>query len=183
MLDVGSFRKQIRIGVSVSLVLFCGVPTGAHAAPYARHSITTDAPGLLAIGQRLETKGDQQRAAILYNSLLRDPDPFIRNEARFRLAKLAIGRKAWDEAAVLLRRLLDERPDASAVRVVLAQVLIEVGDEPSARRELRAAQAGGLPRDVARMVDRFSEALRVRKPFGASFEIALAPDTNIKHSQ
>jgi len=49
-------------------------------------------------------------------------------------------------------------------------------------RELRAAQASGLPPAVARLVDRYSEALRASRPFGASFEIALAPDSNINRA-
>ncbi|MEP7315962.1 MAG: tetratricopeptide repeat protein [Sphingomicrobium sp.] len=161
------------------LAIVCGCPAVLEAAPQGMRSITTDAGGLLAYGHRLEEAGKKGQAARLYETLTRDPDANIRSEARFRLAKFAIERKAWSEAALLLRRLVDERPDASAARLVLAQVLVEIGDEASARRELRAAQAGNLPREVARQVDRFSEALRVRKPFGASLELALAPDSNI----
>ena len=46
----------------------------------------------------------------------------------------------------------------------------------------RAIHAGGLPASAARLIDRYSEALRARRPFGASFEIALAPDSNINRA-
>ena len=36
--------------------------------------------------------------------------------------------------------------------------------------------------EVARLVDRYSEALRAVRPQGASFEIAIAPDSNINQS-
>ncbi len=44
---------------------------------------------------------------------------------------------------------------------------------------MRQAQAGGLPPEVARFVDRYSAALRDQKPLGASIDIAPAPDSNI----
>jgi hypothetical protein len=61
-------------------------------------------------------------------------------------------------------------------------VLDRIGDVDGALRQVRAAQAGGLPPAVARLVDRYSDALRARRPFGASFEFALAPDSNINRA-
>ena len=86
------------------------------------------------------------------------------------------------QAATLLRALLDEQPGAQRVRLELARVLDLMGDEAGARRALREAQAGGLPADVARLVDRYSAALRAQKPLGASIDIALAPDSNINRA-
>ena len=57
-----------------------------------------------------------------------------------------------------------------------------LGDPDAALRELRAVQASGLPPAVARLVDRYSQALRASRPIGASFEIALAPDSNINRA-
>ena len=142
-------------------------------------SINVDAGGLLAMGQKLEQAGDFEKAIVAYRSLQQDPNADVRAEARFRLAKLAMKRESWSEAALFLRRVLDDRPDAGPARIALAQALAQLGDEGSALREIRAAQAAGLPAEVARMVDRFGDALRIRKPFGASIEMALAPDSNI----
>ena len=153
-------------------------PAAAVAAQASR-TIVTDARSLLELGRRFESAGQTDRATRVYEALTVDADIDIRAEARFRLARMAIGRKDWTRAALLLRRILDDRPDAAPARLSLAQVLAEIGDENAALRELRAVQAGGLPIEVARMVHRFSEALRARKPFGAGLEIALAPDTNI----
>jgi hypothetical protein len=85
-------------------------------------------------------------------------------------------------AAVLLRQILDEMPEAQPVRLELAKVLARMGDESGARRTLRELQAGRLPAEVARFVDQYSAALRARKPFGATFEVALAPDSNINRA-
>jgi hypothetical protein len=58
-------------------------------------------------------------------------------------------------------------------------VLARLGDEIGARRQLRLAQAAGLPPEVADQVSQFSRALRSPKRLGGSFELTLAPDTNI----
>jgi hypothetical protein len=64
----------------------------------------------------------------------------------------------------------------------LAQLLDQLGDKDAAWRQLRAAQAAGLPPDVAKIVDRYSEALREARPQGLSLEVALAPDSNISRA-
>ena len=117
-----------------------------------------------------------------YRALLVDPDLEIRTEARFRLGTIyaATGRLA--RAAAEFRQILDEKPRASRVRLELARVLDLLGDEAGARRALRAAYAAGLPPEVVQIVDRYSAALRARKPFGASIEITIAPDSNINRA-
>jgi len=57
-----------------------------------------------------------------------------------------------------------------------------MGDKDGAWRQVRAAQAAGLPPAVARIVDRYSEALRGARPYGASVELAVAPDSNISRA-
>jgi outer membrane protein len=137
---------------------------------------------IFAIAADLESAGRADEARTLYQALAKDPDPEIRAEARFRHALLLdrLGKKR--EAAVQLRALLDEKPDAARVRIELARLLTEIGDESAARRELRQAQAAGLPPQVAQAVDQFANALRSRKPIGASLELALVPDSNINRA-
>lgn len=50
----------------------------------------------------------------------------------------------------------------------------------AAWREMRAVQASALPPAVARLVDRYSEALRASRPLGASFGIRIAPGAKSK---
>lgn len=137
---------------------------------------------VFALADAARDRGDVSNAETAYRALAGDPDPQIRAEARFRLAMMfgSLGRHA--EAAILFRRILDEQPGTQRVRLELARVLEALGDEAGARRALREAQAGGLPPDVARLVDRYSAALRSRKPLGASLELAIAPDSNINRS-
>ena len=128
------------------------------------------------------SKGDLTTAAAIYAALEHNPDADIRAEARFRHAKQLLGEKRTRDAAVLLRRLIDEKPGASVARLELAHALQLLGDPDGALRELRAVQSRGLPPAVARLIDRYSQALRASRPAGGSFEIALAPDSNINRA-
>lgn len=151
-------------------------------APQASQSVTLSPGQMFAAAEAAQRRGDIATAETLYRALTADRSLELRNEARFRLAKLLVGQRRYKEAGLLLRQLLDEQPDAQPARVELAQVLALLGDDAAARRELRAARAGGLPPDVASMVDRFSAALRSRKPVGGSLQIGIASDTNINRA-
>ena len=137
---------------------------------------------VFALADDARDRGNVTVAEAAYRALAGDPDIHIRAEARFRLGMMyeSLGRDA--DAAMLFRGILDEQPGAQRVRLEFARVLEALGDEAGARRALREAQAGGLPPDVARLVDRYSAALRSRKPLGASLELAIAPDSNINRS-
>jgi hypothetical protein len=137
---------------------------------------------LLQIADAAAARGDQATAERAYEALIGDPSQEIRMEARFRLAMLEGKRGRLTQAATLLRQILDHRPDASRVRLELAALLDRMGDKEGAWRQVRAIHAGGLPPAVARIVDRYSEALRAQRPSGASLEIALAPDSNINRA-
>jgi len=122
-------------------------------------------------------------AEAAYRALSSNPDPELRTEARFRLGlMLADRQQKYREAAVEFRRILDEKPGAARVRLELARMDAMLGNLGAARREMRAAQAAGLPPEVERMVRFYAAALQARKPVGGSIEIALAPDSNINRA-
>lgn len=137
---------------------------------------------MFELAQRAANSGDLELEERVLKALSTHPENEIRSEARFRLSANMQKRGRLSEGAVLLRAILDEEPDAQRVRLELARVFELMGDEAGARKALREVQAGGLPPDVARLVDRYSAALRSRKPLGASFEISLAPDSNINRA-
>lgn len=152
-----------------------GVAT-AQTVPPTAHVGAIDVFDLAA---RAADDGRDADALKLYDALSHDPDADIRSEALFRKGQLLAARKRWREAALAYRRLLDGKPDAARVRLELAMVLARLGDEIGARRQLRLAQAAGLPPDVAEQVSQFSRALRSPKRIGGAFEVTLAPDTNV----
>lgn len=147
-----------------------------------RQISTLSADALLDFANQALEAGNAQLAERVYRALFDDPSVAIRSEARFRLAMMFAGRDRLSEAALLLRHILDEQPHAQRVRLELARLLDRMGDDRGARKMLREAQAGRLPEEVARFVDRYSAALRQRKPIGASIDIALAPDSNINRA-
>lgn len=118
----------------------------------------------------------------ILEALTRDKNPDYRREARFRLGEILEAEKRFTEAAILFRAILDEQPQAQRVRLELAKVLALSGRENEARRQLRAAQAGGLPPDVARVVNQFQAALRSFRPISGSLELGIAPSSNINRA-
>jgi hypothetical protein len=138
---------------------------------------------LFTFGDSARDNGDVRTAEKAYRALATNPDPDIRTESRFRLAMMLAEReKRYREAAVLLRQILDEKPGAGRVRIELARLQAIMGHMGAAERELRAAAATDLPADVAQLVRFYASVLSAQKPAGASFEVALAPDTNVNRA-
>jgi outer membrane protein len=137
---------------------------------------------LFALADRARAAGHADQTLVLYDALARDANEDIRAEARFRKGLLLADERRLAEAAATFRALLDEKPGAARVRLELARVLAQLGDESGARRAVRQAQAAGLPDDVAVLVDQFARALRSAQPFGGSIQVALAPDTNVNRA-
>jgi outer membrane protein len=153
------------------------------ASPVAGQQVEVVAPvQLFRMAEQALSDGRSGDAETIYRALSRDPDSEIRSEARFRLGMILAQAGRLQEAALTLRTLLDEKPDAARVRIELARILALIGDEAAARRELRQAQAAGLPPEVALVVDQFAHALRARQPLGGSISFAVVPDSNINRA-
>jgi tetratricopeptide (TPR) repeat protein len=153
----------------------------AEAAPPTRKVFAT-AGQMLTLAEAMIRHGKSREAETVLELLSHDPDSNIRNEARFRKAALLEASGDNRAAAVVLRRILDENPDAAPVRLKLATTLQKLGDEDSALRELRALRTSDLPPNVARFVDRLSASLQATKPFGFQVEVSLAPDSNVNRA-
>lgn len=153
----------------------------AQEAPAAK--VTMNSTELFAFADRARDAGDYATAETAYRALASNPDVELRTEARFRLALMLADKQGkLREAAVLLREILDEKPKAARVRIELARLQAQLGNRSAAERELRAAEAIGLPPEVERAVRFYAAALDARRPFGASFELTLAPDSNINRA-
>ena len=78
---------------------------------------------LFAFADAARDAGDFTTAETAYRALAGDPDIELRSEARFRLALMLADRMGRvRDAAVELRRILDDRPDAARVRLELARM-------------------------------------------------------------
>lgn len=160
-------------------------PAGETAPQSADEPARADlsAMQVFALAGHARERGDFHAAETAYRALTQDPDLEIRTEARFRLGlMLADDLKRYSQAALEFRRILDDKPGAARVRLELARMQAMLGNMGAARRELRAAQAAGLPPAVEQLVRFYSRALNAGKPLGGSLEVALAPDTNINRA-
>ena len=176
------------IAALLPVALAAGVDAGSQRAPPEAERVAADrviamsAADLFALAERARKARDLQTAEAAYRALAGDPDRDVRAEALFRHAMMLAQAERLSAAALLLRSLLDERPEASAARLEFASLLDRLGDKEAAYRQVRAVQASGLPPAVARLVDRYSDALRSARPLGGGLEIAIAPDSNINRS-
>lgn len=128
-------------------------------------------------------RGDVALAEQLYRALAANEVGDLRREALFRLALMLADRQGrYRDAAVLLREILDEAPDSARVRVELARMQAQLGNLRAAERELRAAQAIGLPNEVEQLVRFYAQALTAQRPLGGSIQLAIAPDSNINRA-
>lgn len=138
---------------------------------------------LFAFADGARDRGDYAAAAAAYRALATNPDIEMRSEARFRLALMLAGQQhKLREAAIELRKILDEKPRAARVRVELARIDALLGHVNAAGRELRAAQAAGLPPEVEQAVRFYAQALDAKRSLGGSLEVAFAPDSNINRA-
>jgi hypothetical protein len=159
----------------------CPAAASTLAQPQTRTAKATAAQ-MLALAEQLQKSGHEPQAERILALLAHDPNSDIRNEARFRQSAVLMRKGQAREAAVLLRQIVDERPDAVPARLQLATLLQEMGDQGAALRELRALRSADLPIQVARFVDRLSASLQSSKPLGFQVEFALAPDSNINRA-
>lgn len=155
---------------------------GAPAAGAARCPVALAPEQMFEWARQLADSGRDAAAIELLRLLTEDRNPDFRAEARVRIARLLARRGDRTGALIWYRRLLDEKPDAAAARIEFAALLAETGDLAAARRALRQLDPGALPPEVALAVDRYVQALRSRKPWGGSFELALAPDSNVNRA-
>jgi len=170
---------------AVAILLFCSagmLACQARQAAASERRVVATAAQLLAFSEKLAAAGSVEDAKTILSALTHDPDKNIRNEARFRLARLMEAEGKNTSAALMLRAVVDDVPTAVPVRLELAQLLDRMGDKDGAWRQIRSVRANGLPPAVVRLIDRYSEALRAARPSGISLEVTLAPDSNINRA-
>jgi tetratricopeptide (TPR) repeat protein len=164
------------------MTLALAAPAAGQAAPATTRLKDVSPVDMFLLAERARAADRIDDAIAFYDVLAHDPNGDVRAEARFRKGMMLADLRRYREAALAFRSLLDEQPTAARARLELARMLAALGDERAARRELRQAQATGLPGSVAATVGQFDQILRSRKAFGGSFEVALAPDSNINRA-
>ncbi len=163
---------------------FIAIATTLLATPLGAQAVFEDlsAAQVFELADSRRQAGAVADAIAIYDALAQDADADIRAEAAYRKGLMLADLERFADAAMAFRAVLNEKPDAVAARLELARMLAALGLENEARRELRQAQAAGIPPDAAPMVEQFAAALRSPKRFGGSVEWSLAPDSNINRA-
>ncbi|HYC95455.1 MAG TPA: hypothetical protein VEB39_07130, partial [Sphingomicrobium sp.] len=125
------FRRNILM--IAGLAIWSAQSVAAASQPGPR-SVKATAADLFALAEGFVRGGMPERAEPILDLLARDPNPQVRNEARFRRSLLLEAKGSDRAAAVLLRQILDEQPDTATVRIKLATLLQKLGDEGAALR-------------------------------------------------
>ncbi|MBU6208218.1 MAG: tetratricopeptide repeat protein, partial [Alphaproteobacteria bacterium] len=175
-------RRALGIGL-----LLGGTPAMAQTVPTGpvpvRHGITLTPEQLFDVAGQLASAGRWREAIHFLEPLTTNPNADYRAEARVRIARyyLALGKPA--QAVAWYEKLLEEKPNAAAVRIELAQALAQMGNISGASHQMqRAAAAKGLPDAVSRAIGQVGAALQDDAPVRFSISLGIAPDTNINHA-
>lgn len=158
----------------VGALLFC---TASVASAQAQSQLS--AGQVFDLAQRLAAEGKSDQSFELLKVVTQDANADYRAEARVRIARLLLERGDKRGALHWYRELLDEMPNAAAVRIEVALLLASLGEERAAAAELRRAEAIGLPQEVSRTIHNASAIFWNKRPFGVDLSVGLAPDTNI----
>ena len=170
---------------ALSVVAAALLPASSHAAEAQASQGPVAAPTVadrFLAADEARDRSDPVVAEQRYRALIAETAGELRIEARFRLAVMldTLGRQA--DAAVELRAILAEKPDAQGIRVLLARMLAQTGEGEAARRAFRQAEQAGLPPAVQVVVRQFIDALRLSKPIGGSLSLAAVADSNVNRA-
>lgn len=147
------------------------------------NQFTLTSEQLFDLAQKLAINGSFDEAIRLLTAIESNPNPEFRAEARARIARILVQKGDLRAASLMFQKLLDEKPDAAGARVELADVLLKLGDEGGAARQLqRAAAVSGLSDAVQTALGRITSGIRSNKKFIGNFKIGLAPDSNINNA-
>jgi hypothetical protein len=104
------------------LLSFVGSASSAATRPPTGRLVATPVQ-MLDLAEELIRRGSIADAETILSLVANDPNLDVRNEARFRFAKLLQSQGKSTRAAEQLRRIIDEKPNAGPARLFLAQML------------------------------------------------------------
>ena len=100
-------------------------------------------------------------------------------ERDFLSAMIALAKHDYRRAETLLRKILQDNPNAVRVRLELARTLFFAGKDEEADYHFKLAIGQKPPAAVVANITRFREAIRARRAWRFNVNLALSPDSNI----
>jgi len=101
------------------------------------------------------------------------------NDRDFLIGQMAVGENDLDRAVEHFRAILARDPALQRVRLDLAKVYFQQGDDEAAAHHFRIAAAAGLPPEVMTKVEGFLAAIKRRRHLTVDASLGLAPDNNV----
>ena len=161
------------------------------AAPAAALPATCDAAGacsarmsadqLLAAAERLVQARQYEAARPFLAALAVVPGRAL--ERRFLAGFIAVETGDIGEAVTQFRAILADDPRQTRVRLELARALLMQGEESAADHHLRlASQDRNLPPEIAATIRTARGVIRDQRAWSFSFDLGVAPDTNINNA-
>lgn len=147
-----------------------------------RLKLKANAQQIFAMSDHLTRIGKPEEAIRVLKAITKDNNSDYRAEARVRIARLLLAGGNLKGAAEWYQALLDEKPNAVAARLELAEVLARLGNEISALEQVRRAEASGAPALTTSNIRRAIEYLRSQRGVQFDISIGLAPSTNINRA-
>lgn len=136
---------------------------------------------LLAKAEQLVLSRDFAAVAPLLEAMEKAPELDL--QRRFLVGYVAVETGDTETAIANFRSILNEDPGQTRVRLELARALLIQGKEAAADHHFRLAQQDqDLPEEVARTIRSARGVLRTRRTWNFSFDVGIAPDTNINNA-
>lgn len=132
---------------------------------------------MVRIIERMVLDGRFQEARPLLTALAADPS--VNFERQFLEGYVASQSGDQKTAIRLFRSILQDRPKETRVRLELARALYIDGQPRAADHHFRLAEDAELPEDVRKTVQSVRRAIQNQKSFYGTFELGIAPDTNV----
>lgn len=107
--------------------------------------------------------------------------PFAENRTLFIRGLIEKSHRNYTGAAKLFRTALANDPKLTMVRAELAETLVTLGEDDSAKHHLELLASEAPSAETARGVRAFIDQVDQRRPYKASGYISIAPSTNINN--
>ena len=153
------------------------MPAAGHAPPKEIGAENLGPDQILVIATRLVAAGRFDEALVLLARL--EQDNAGGTERDFLSAMIALAKHDYRRAETLLRKILQDNPNAVRVRLELARTLFFAGKDEEADYHFKLAIGQKPPAAVVANITRFREAIRARRAWRFNVNLAIAPDSNI----
>jgi hypothetical protein len=174
---------MLRFAVALALAVASASPALAQQGQCANGECRTSmtAPQLLGFIQHALTQRDFDRARVALRAMALAPGYEL--ETRYLTGFIAAETGDLDGAITEYRKILEDDPKQTRVRLELARAYLMQGKTARADHHFKLAQADQtLPPDIARVIRSARNIIRSKRAWTFNVDVGIAPDTNINNA-